>query len=66
MFYLKQPIKNTPKIVSKVWSYVNPLNILDICDVPNPVFCLLNDNSDVNLKNIQLKVLFAAITFTKK
>lgn len=49
-----------------VWSYVNPLNILDICDVPNPVFCLLNDNSDINLKKIQLKVLFAAFTFTKK
>jgi len=55
-------------VISNFWLHVNSslADILDIFYVPNPGFCLLNDNSDINLKQIQLKMLFAGFTSAKK
>jgi len=55
-------------VISNFCLHVNSslADILDIFYVPNPVFCLLNDNSDINLKQIQVKMLFAGFTSAKK
>ena len=51
-------------VIFKFWFHVNSVlaDILDILYVPNPVFCLLNDNSDMHLKQIQFKIIFAGFT----
>lgn len=50
-------------VVSKSWSHVNSVlgDVRDICFVPNPGFCLLNDNSGINLKQIQVEMVFEII-----
>ena len=54
-------------VIFKFWFHVNSVlaDILDILYVPNPVFCLLNDNSDMHLKQILFKIIFAGFTSAK-
>lgn len=41
-------------------------DILDIVSIPNPGFCLLNDNSNITLEQIQFKMVFAGFTSANK
>lgn len=54
--------------IYKFWLHVNSVlaDILDIFYVPNPGFCLLNDSSGINLKQIQLRMVFSGFTSAKK
>ena len=54
-------------VISKFWFHVNSVlaDIVDIFYVPNPVY-LLYDNSDINLKQSQFKMIFAGFTSAKK
>lgn len=55
-------------IISDFWSHVNSVlsQLLDISYFPNPALCLLNDTSDIPLKLVQCKMLFAGFTSAKK
>lgn len=51
------------QVLGMSWSHVNSVlgDVRDICFVPNPGFCLLNDNSGINLKQIQVEMVFEII-----